>query len=159
MGTLAFRLSVDPSEPQMLDAAVHALATTTNFATLTTLLPDGTPQTHVMWIDADATHLLINTEVHRRKFQNLLQDPRATVTIWDRDNPYRFAEVRGRMVEAVRGPEAREHIDACSQRYLGRDYPSPITSERVLVRIAPDHVYLNGIERTAPAAGVDEEAH
>ena len=158
MGTLAFLKSVDPSEPQMLDAALHALATTTNFATLTTLLPDGTPQTHVMWIDADATHLLINTEVHRRKFQNLLQDPRATVTIWDRDNPYRFAEVRGRMVEAVRGPEAREHIDACSQRYLGRDYPSPITSERVLVRIAPDHVYLNGIERTAPAAGVDEEA-
>jgi PPOX class probable F420-dependent enzyme len=141
----------------MLDAAVRALATTTNFATLTTLLPDGTPQTHVMWVDADDAHILINTEVHRRKFQNLLNDPRATVTIWDRDDPYRFVEVRGRMVEQVTGPLARAHIDACAQRYLGRDYPSPITSERVLVRIAPDHIYLNGIERTPPAAGDDEE--
>ncbi len=141
----------------MLDAAVRALATTTNFATLTTLLPDGTPQTHVMWVDADEEHILINTEVHRRKFRNLLEDPRATVTIWDRENPYRFAEVRGRMVEEVRGPEARAHIEACAQRYLGRDYPSPITSERVLVRIAPDHVYLNGIEPTSTATGDDGE--
>jgi PPOX class probable F420-dependent enzyme len=142
----------------MLDATVRALATTTNFATLTTLLPDGTPQTHVMWVDADDEHILINTEVHRKKFKNLVQDPRATVTIWDRDDPYRFAEVRGRMVEQVTGPQARAHIDACAQRYLGRDYPSPITSERVLVRIAPDHIYLNGIERSAPAAGDDAEA-
>jgi PPOX class probable F420-dependent enzyme len=133
----------------MLDAAVHALATAPNFAALTTLLADGTPQTHVMWVDADETHVLINTEVHRQKFKNLLRDPRATVTIWDRENAYRFAEVRGRMVDHVTGPEARDHIDACARRYLDRDYPSPITSERVLVRIAADHIYLNGIDRTS----------
>ena len=45
----------------------------------------------------------------------------------------------GRVVETVRGPEARAHIDALSQKYRGRDYdPSAITSERVILRIAPD---------------------
>jgi PPOX class probable F420-dependent enzyme len=134
-----------------IDDAVQELATSVNFATLTTLMPDGTPQSHVMWVDADASHVMINTEVHRTKFRNLLRDPRATVTIWDLDDPYRFAEVRGRMVEHITGPEARAHIDACSQRYLGHAYTSPITSERVIVRIAADHVYLNGITRATPS--------
>jgi hypothetical protein len=62
-----------------------------------------------------------------------------TVIVWVIDDPYTFAEVRGRVVETVRGPEARAHIDALSQKYRGRDYdPSIITSERVILRIAPD---------------------
>ena len=48
-----------------LDPAAKAMATEPNFATLTTLFEDGTPQTQVMWVDADDDHLLINTEVHR----------------------------------------------------------------------------------------------
>lgn len=134
-----------------LDDDVRRLATGTNFATLTTLLPDGTPQSHVMWVDADDEHILINTEVHRAKFRNLQRDPRATLTIWERDDPYRFAEVRGHAVAFVTGPEARTHIDACSQRYFGKPYPAPITSERVLVRIAPDRIVRVGLDR--PRAG------
>jgi PPOX class probable F420-dependent enzyme len=130
-----------------LDEDVRRLATGRNFAALTTLLADGTPQTHVMWVDADEEHVLINTEVHRLKYRNLQRDRRATVTIWDLENPYRFVEVRGRAVAFVTGPEALEHIEACSQRYLGRPYPATIESERVLVRIAPDHIMRNGIER------------
>ena len=130
-----------------LDDDVRELATGQNFAALTTLLPDGTPQTHVMWVDADDEHVLINTEVHRAKFRNLERDPRATVTIWDREDPYRFVEVRGRVVETVTGPEALAHIEACSQRYFGRPYPGPIQSERVIVRIAPDRIYRNGLSR------------
>jgi PPOX class probable F420-dependent enzyme len=143
----------------MLDVVVRSIATASppNFATLTTLLGDGTPQTHVMWIDADDEHLLINTEVHRRKFKNLLHDPRATVMIWDREDPYRFAEARGRMVEHVTGPSALAHIEHCAMRYLGRAYPSPITSERVIVRIAVDHVHLNGIERAATVGSTDPD--
>jgi PPOX class probable F420-dependent enzyme len=126
---------------------VRALASGANFAALTTLLPDGTPQTHVMWVDADDDHILINTEIHRTKYRNLQRDRRATVTIWDRENPYRFAEIRGRAVAFITGPEALEHIETCSQRYLGRPYPSPIESERVLVRIAPDRIVRNGLGR------------
>jgi hypothetical protein len=95
--------------------------------------------THVMWVDADDDHVLINTEVHRAKFRALEADPRVTVMIWKVDDPYHFAEVRGRVVETVRGPAARAHIDALARKYVGRDFnPDNITSERVIVRIAPD---------------------
>ena len=128
-----------------LDPRVRALATGRNFAVLSTLTEDGHPRTHVMWVDADESHLLINTEVHRAKYRDVLRDPRVTVTIWDAENPYRFAEVRGRVVARITGPEAREHIEACAQRYLGRPYPGEIVSERVLLRIAPERLHLNGI--------------
>jgi PPOX class probable F420-dependent enzyme len=123
-----------------LSPAVVAFATGTNFAALTTLFEGGQPQTQVMWVDAADDHLLINTEVHRQKFTNIERDPRVTVLVWDAQNPYRYVEVRGRVVGTVRGQEARDHIDACSRRYLGKDYPSPIHSERVILRIAADRV-------------------
>jgi PPOX class probable F420-dependent enzyme len=121
-----------------LDEDVKAMATAENFAALTTLFDDGHPQTQVMWVDADDEHLLINTEVHRQKFKNVERDPRVTVLIWDRESPYRYVEVRGEVVETVTGEEARAHIEACSQRYLGRPYPNPIESERVILRIRAD---------------------
>jgi len=42
-------------------------------------------------------------------------------------------------VEIVEGDEARSHIDKLSQKYLGiSDYPNPIVSPRVILKIAPD---------------------
>jgi PPOX class probable F420-dependent enzyme len=122
-----------------VDPMVRELARGDNFATLSVLLRSGQPMTHVMWVDADDDHVLLNTEVHRAKFEAIERDPRVTVTIWKRDDPYPYAEVRGRVVEIVRGPEARAHIDALSRKYRGRDYdPERITSERVILRISPD---------------------
>jgi PPOX class probable F420-dependent enzyme len=122
----------------MLDENVKSLAQGKNFAAFTTLLADGSPMTHVMWVDADDEHILINTEVHRQKFLNVTRDPRVTVMVIDTQNPYRYAEVRGRVVEKVTGPEARRHIDDLSQKYSGQPYPGGnIKSERVILRIAP----------------------
>ena len=118
---------------------MRTLAQAANFAALTVNLSSGRAMTHVMWVDADDDHVLINTEVHRAKFKAVERDPRVTVTIWERGDPYSYAEVRGRVVETVRGPEAREHIDALSRKYRGLNYdPSRIASERVILRIAPD---------------------
>jgi PPOX class probable F420-dependent enzyme len=116
---------------------VLELARGQNFAALTTLLPGGHPQTQVMWVDANDQHLLINTEVHRQKFRNVERDPRVTVTIWDMEDPYRFVEVRGEVVEKVMGQEAREHIDELSLKYRGKPYQTQVQSERVVLRIAP----------------------
>ena len=116
---------------------VLELARGQNFAALTTLLPGGHPQTQVMWVDVNEQHLLINTEVHRQKFRNVERDPRVTVTIWDKEDPYRFVEVRGEVVEKVKGMEAREHIDELSHKYRGKPYQTPIRSQRVVLRIAP----------------------
>ena len=127
----------------MLDKRVLRLARGANFASLATVMPDGSVQVHLMWVDADDEHILINTEVHRPKFRNMMANRRATVLIADRDNPYHFAEVRGEVVDTVTGPEARSHIDALAHKYMGVDeYPNPITSERAIVRIAPERVLV-----------------
>ncbi len=126
--------------------AVNEMVAGPNFAVLTTLFEDGSPQTQVMWVDADDEHVLINTEVHRAKFANVRRDPRVTVTIWDAANPYRFVEVRGEVVDQVGGQAARDHIDALSRRYRdGRDYdPGAIQTERVILRIEPRRVLARG---------------
>ena len=121
----------------MLDAAIKELAQGKNFGTISVLLPNGQISTNVMWVDADDEHVLINTEVHRLKFKAVEANPNVTVVVWG-DNPYNYAEVRGRVVETVRGTEARDHIDALSRKYTGGDYANPITSERVILKIAPD---------------------
>lgn len=122
----------------MLSAEIHALATSGAFATLSTLLPDGRPAAQVMWVDADRDHVLINTEIHRRKFRSVSEDPRVVVCMWERDNPYNYLEVRGEVVEIVRGASARTHADTLAQRYFGRPYdPAQIASERAILKILP----------------------
>lgn len=127
----------------MLNEKTIALCSAANFATLTTLFGDGTPQTQVMWVGCDDDHVLINTEIHRAKFNNVEADPRATVTVWDVEDPYSYVEVRGRVVETVGGDEARAQIDALAQKYTGADYAREVTSERVILKIAPDREVIH----------------
>jgi len=130
----------------MLDPDVLDLAGRPNFAAFTTLLPDGSPMTHLVWIgaDADGTHLLVNTEVHRAKAKNAQRDPRVTVLLFDHENMYRWAEVRGRVVGEIHGDEARAHIDELSRKYTGGDYANPIQSERVILVIEPSRQVVPG---------------
>ena len=122
-----------------LEPAVRELADGPNFAAFTVNLPSGRAMTHVVWVGAEDDELLVNTEVHRTKFKATEADPRVTLAIWDAKNPYHFAEVRGRVVRTTVGPEARAHIDALSQKYLGKDYDAGnITSERVILHIEPE---------------------
>ena len=127
----------------MLDKRVLRLARGANYASLATVMPDGSVQVHLMWVDADDEHILINTETHRPKYRNMMANPRATVMIPEWGNPWHFAEVRGEVVETVTGAEARSHIDALAHKYMGvGEYPNPITSERVIVKIAPERVLV-----------------
>ena len=130
----------------MLEPAIRDLASTgRNFGTLAVQLPNGQIASHVMWVDADDEQILINTEIHRAKYKAVQQHPEVTVTIWDHDNPYRYAEVRGRVAGEVRGDAARAHIDTLSLRYLGHDYGATIQSERIVLRITPIRQRSNGL--------------
>jgi PPOX class probable F420-dependent enzyme len=123
-----------------LDREVTRLSKGPNLAAVTTLMPDGTPQSQFTWIDSDGEHLLVNTERQRQRFKNIERDPRITVLILG-DNPWDWAEVRGRVAGTVDGQEARDHIDELSRRYLGHDYQNPIGPHgRVILKVAPDKV-------------------
>lgn len=120
-----------------VDPAVRELIEAGNFATLAYHRADGSIANHVMWIDADDDHLLINTEVHRPKYKAMETNPDVTVTIWDKANPYHYAEVGGTVVGTDDSQAARDHIDALSRRYDGTEYANPIQSRRVIVKIEP----------------------
>jgi len=109
---------------------------------LATVLPSGLVQNQPVWVDTDGEHILVNTEIERRKYKNIQANPIATVTVMDPDNHWSWTEVRGKVVETVHGQDARDHIDKLAKRYLGKDdYPNPIASPRVIVKIAPQQLY------------------
>ncbi|MGH3090173.1 MAG: PPOX class F420-dependent oxidoreductase [Rubrobacteraceae bacterium] len=115
------------------------LASGANFGSITTMFPSGLFQTHVIWVGTDGERLVVNTEVHRKKHKNIERDPRVTLTIRDENDPYRYAEARGRVVETVTGQEARDHIDELARKYTGEDYPPDnIKTERVMMWIVPE---------------------
>lgn len=128
-----------------LDPDLMSFASAPNFAALTTLMPDGQPQTQLMWVHASEDRLLINTEVGRQKFRNVQGDPRVTVTVFDRENPYRYVEARGRVADTVGGDEARSQIDELAHKYTGGPYANPIGTERVILQIAVDKIHKNGV--------------
>jgi pyridoxine/pyridoxamine 5'-phosphate oxidase len=63
------------------------------------------------------------TQATSRKARNLAGDPRVALSVVDAENPYRNAQLRGRVVEVVEGEPALEVIDRISQRYIGQPFP------------------------------------
>lgn len=129
----------------MLDPKIRDLARGKNFGSISFHLPNGAISTHVMWVDADDDHMLINTEVHRAKYKAIEANPNVTVVVWNAEDPYGYAEVRGNVTGEVRGPEARAQIDDLSQKYSGKDYPGEIQSERVILQITPIRQRSHGL--------------
>ena len=121
-----------------LDNKTIQMASGPNYAALTTLFQNGVPQTHVMWVDTDGENILINTEIHRFKYKNIVKDPRVTVMIWKHDAPFKFVEIRGEGIGEITGQEARDNIDKLSQKYWEKPYPFPVQTERIVLVIKPN---------------------
>lgn len=115
------------------------------FASLTTLMPDGSPQTTPVWCDVDGDYVIFNSAKGRQKDRNVRRDPRVAMAIIDPDNPYRYLEIRGKVVEITeQGADA--HIDKMAKKYLGQDkYPYRQPGEvRVMYKIRPEHTSTMG---------------
>ena len=115
------------------------------FANLATLMPNGSPQVTPVWVDFDGDAVLVNTAAGRVKDRNLQREPRVSLAILDPDNPYRYLEIRGRVVERTE-EGADDHIDKMAKKYLGVEkYPYRQPGEvRVLYRIKPEHTSSMG---------------
>ncbi len=111
------------------------------FANLATLMPSGEPQVTPVWCDYRDGHVLFNSAEGRQKDRNVRRDPRVSMAILDPENPYRYLEIRGRVVEITK-QGAAEHIDFLAKKYLGVDkYPYAQPGEvRVLYKVKPEHV-------------------
>jgi PPOX class probable F420-dependent enzyme len=109
-----------------------------NLAICVTLMKDGSPQATMVWVDREGDFVLINTPRGTQKDRNLRRDRRVALCVIDHDNPRRYLQIRGRVVEVTGGEAAWEHINKLSNKYSGRDYPRP--QERLKVVIEPLHV-------------------
>lgn len=115
------------------------LATGKNFAAVTTVLPSGRLQTQMIWVHVENGRIVLNTETHRVKYRNVERDDRITVLIRDEQDPYRYAEVRGRVTGIETGERARSQVDQLARKYTGGDYPpDAIKSERVILQVTPE---------------------
>jgi PPOX class probable F420-dependent enzyme len=117
-------------------------------AALTTVTPDGYPQTSVVWCDFDGECVRINTMRGFAKERNMRREPRVTLLCYDPHEPLRYLEVRGDVVEMTESG-AREHLDGLASTYAGRPMryfgdaiPARFaeTEIPVLCRIRPTHV-------------------
>jgi PPOX class probable F420-dependent enzyme len=124
-----------------LPALARRLAEGKNFATVATLMADGSPQASVVWLDTDGELLIFNTAEGRIKPRNMRRDPRVAITVHNAENPYQLAMIRGHVVE-ITAEGADAHVDQMTMKYMGLDeYPYRQPGEqRLIVKVAPDKV-------------------
>jgi PPOX class probable F420-dependent enzyme len=114
------------------------------FAALGLVMRDGTPQVTPMWFDYDGTYFIFNTARGRVKDRIMHRRPVIAFSIQDPQNPYRYIQVRGRVVdESEEG--AYEQICALSLKYGGdSNYPRRPGEQRVTYRVLPERATTMG---------------
>lgn len=115
-------------------------------AAVTTLRPDGSPHSTVVWVDVDDDGAMFNTAVGRAKERYLRNDPRLSILVVDPGDPYRWVAIGGTAELTTEG--ADDQIDKLAKKYLGKDeYPwRKATETRLKVRIHADRVESYGLD-------------
>jgi PPOX class probable F420-dependent enzyme len=121
-------------------------------AALTTVMPDGQPQSTPVWYSQEEDYILLNTMRGFRKEKNMRANPKVALLVIDPQDGSRWIEVRGNVVE-IRREGAEAHADTLTQRYTGKQRfygdVSPVeqtqNESRVIVTIEPIKVSLDAI--------------
>ena len=133
------------TEKKVLTEPVIKIIKDKNFAFFGTVMKDGRPQVSPVWIDIEDNDniILINTAQGRIKHKNISRDPRVSLSIIDRNNPYSMVSIQGTVIEQTT-IGADQHIDKLAKKYLNIDrYPSHSPSIiRVICKIKPEKMYF-----------------
>jgi PPOX class probable F420-dependent enzyme len=116
-------------------------------------MPDGQPQSSLVWLDHDGECALVNTTLERRKGRNMAADPRVSLLVVDPEDTSRYIQIRGEVELVEEG--ALEHLDRLTRSYTRHPcYYGCICPEeqreaetRVICRIHPAQVTLDAIHR------------
>lgn len=134
----------DKEKKGILTEPVIKIIKDKNFAFLGTIMKDGRPQVSPIWIDIDDNNniILFNTAQGRIKHKNISRDPRVSLSLVDKNNPYSMVTIQGTIIEQTT-IGADEHIDKLAKKYLNIDrYPSHSPSmTRVICKIKPEKMY------------------
>lgn len=137
-------VTIPETHRDLLERPIHAV--------LSTMMPDGQPQSSLVWCDYDGEHVLVSTTLERQKGKNMAANPRVTVLVIDPANGSRYMEVRGEVVEMSQAG-AVELADRLTQLYTGKlhfygdIYPAAqqLKETRVVCRIRPVKVAVDAI--------------
>jgi PPOX class probable F420-dependent enzyme len=132
LGSVVVRMALE------FDEATRRILDGKNFATVSTVNADGSPQASLVWFARDGDTLLFSTRNSRQKARNLARDPRVSVSTFDLDNPYDFVEIRG-TAELVEDPEKTLPV-RLSRKYLDKDPPPEPGVKRLIVRVIPERI-------------------
>jgi PPOX class probable F420-dependent enzyme len=121
---------------------------------LTTILPDGQPQSSIVWCDYDGDHLLISTTLERQKGRNMQRNSKVSLLVIDPKDAGRWISVRGD-VASISQEKAIELADKLTQMYTNKQHYYgdifPLTQKRnetrVIVKILPKRVILDAIHK------------
>jgi PPOX class probable F420-dependent enzyme len=122
---------------ELTDSQIELMRSTSGFAAVATLDESGAPQTSIVWVDTDGENVIFNTTNARAKGKHLRRDPRVSVTVFDRNDPYRYFEVEG--VAELDLDGADDHIHELSRKYYGKDFHTP--HDRVIVKVKPERIF------------------
>jgi PPOX class probable F420-dependent enzyme len=113
---------------------------------VTTLRPDGSPHSTIVWVDVDERGVSFNTAAGRAKERYLRQDPRVSLVMVDPNDQYKWVSISGRAELTTEGADPQ--IDRLAKKYLGKDeYPfRKATEQRLSVRIEPEAVDSSGFD-------------
>jgi PPOX class probable F420-dependent enzyme len=136
---------VPESHLDLLTRPVHGV--------LTTLMPDGQPQSSLVWCDYDGECARVNTSRQRQKGRNMAADPRVSLLIVDPENTARYIEIRG--VVEIREEDAVEHLDEITRQYTrhpqyyGYVFPAERQARetRIICRIHAAKINLDAIHK------------
>ena len=117
-----------------------------NFAVLATQSAAGRIQATPVWFIQRGDEIVVNTSAGRKKLLNVEANPQVALTIVDRENPYQYVQVQGRVVKFDRENGGKD-IDSLSHRYTGKPYGYPGNDgpeKRVSIHIRPERVDTMG---------------
>jgi PPOX class probable F420-dependent enzyme len=128
-----------------IDGRVAELLQAENFCHVSTLREDGSVHAVPVWVDVQDGRPVLNTAQGRVWPKNLERDPRVTLVVQNMENPYEYAEIRGREAERT-GDGADAHIDFLAKKYMDADsYPLRKEGEqRLIIRVDPERAKVYG---------------
>lgn len=118
---------------------------------LTTMMPDGQPQTTPIWCNLDGDFVMINTMQQFRKAKNMQLNPKVTLLAYRLKKPLFNIEVRGKVIE-ITEEGALEHLNELNLLYTGKPnfFGDSINAELIhkftplKIRIEPIRVRVEG---------------
>ncbi len=138
-------LPIPESHLDLLTHAVHGV--------LTTRMPDGQPQSSLVWCDYDGELACVNTTCERQKGKNMLANPKVSLLVVDPEDTGRYIEIRGEVELIYDG--AIEHLDQITRKYTRHPqfygYVYPLEQKeretRIICRIHAKKITLDAIHR------------